>query len=351
MSGGVDSSVAAVLMQQKGFDCLGVTMKLYDGTDEQPQSKTCCSLNDVQDARQVAYSLGIPFYVFNFTKDFEEQVIRRFISCYEQGKTPNPCIDCNRYIKFDRLIQRAMQLGYDYVVTGHYAQIEYRPQDGRYLLKKGKDPGKDQSYVLFHMTQHQLAHTLLPLGGMDKSEVRKIALANNLINAKKQDSQDICFVPDGNYARFIEDHSGLVYPEGQFLDENGKPLGKHKGIVHYTIGQRKGLNLSSCHPLYVKEIDVKANAITLSRNQSLLSDSFVVSDLNWIAISELSQPMKVLVKTRYHQPEQPATVLPAQDGTVTVMLDQPMRAITPGQAAVFYSHDVVVGGGTILPKG
>ena len=245
MSGGVDSSVAAYLMKEQGFDCTGITMKLFDNEDIGISSeKTCCSLEDVEDARSVASSLGIPFHVFNFSDDFNEQVIDRFIEAYEKGETPNPCIDCNRYMKFEKLMTRAKQLGVDYVVTGHYARIEYDEQHGRYLLKKGVDEAKDQSYALYTMTQDQLSHTLFPLGGLKKDEIREIAMSKGFINAKKRDSQDICFVRDGDYAGFIKQHTGKVYEAGNFIDSDGNVLGRHNGLIRYTIGQRKGIGLS-----------------------------------------------------------------------------------------------------------
>ncbi len=343
----MDSSVAALLMQQQGFDCIGVTMKLYDGYDtDAVQGKTCCSLNDVQDARSVAFSIGMPFYVFNFTQDFHTQVIDRFIASYEKGLTPNPCIDCNRYIKFDRLIQRALQMGFDYVVTGHYAQVAKDPTTGRTLLKKGVDPTKDQSYVLFHMTQHQLSHLLLPLGSLPKTEVRRLASEFGFINAEKHDSQDICFVPDGDYAAFIEKTTGKQYNSGRFIDEDGNTLGTHKGLIHYTIGQRKGLGLSLPRPLYVADKNIAENTVLLAENKELYRSSFLVDDCNWISIPELTAPMQANVKARYRHQEQPATITPQENG-VLVNFEQPQRAITPGQAAVFYDGDTVIGGGTI----
>ena len=256
MSGGVDSSVAAFFIKEKGFECMGVTMKLYDNEDIGiSREKTCCSLDDIEDARSVARRLGMPYYVFNFKDEFEEKVIDKFIQTYEQGGTPNPCIDCNRYLKFEKLMQRMAELKYDYVVTGHYADVEEK--GGRYYLKKGKDLSKDQSYVLYSLTQEQLAHTLFPLGQYSKDEIREIAEREGFINARKHDSQDICFVPDGDYAKFIEQHKGVKYQSGNFIDINGKVLGKHSGIIRYTIGQRKGLGLAAGHPVYVISKDLK----------------------------------------------------------------------------------------------
>ena len=245
MSGGVDSSVAAYLMRKQGYECIGATMKLYHNEDICiPKDHSCCSLDDVEDARAVAASMDIPYYVFNFSERFKEEVMDKFVHCYECGITPNPCIDCNRYLKFEYLYNRAKELGYDYVVTGHYAQIKYDASIDRYLLSKAVDVSKDQSYVLYSLTQEQLAHTQFPLGCMPKSKTREIAEQQGFINAKKHDSQDICFVQNGNYAEFIEDYTKKTYPEGNFVDVHGNILGRHKGIIRYTIGQRKGLGLS-----------------------------------------------------------------------------------------------------------
>lgn len=252
MSGGVDSSVAAFLIKQQGYDPTGITLKLFNNEDIGiSREKTCCSLEDVEDARSVAYRLGIPYYVYNFTDRFKNNVIDRFINAYMSGLTPNPCIDCNRYIKFEQLMLRAMQLDFDFVVTGHYAIIENDAASGRYLLKKAVDETKDQSYVLYTMTQKQLAMTLFPLGHLRKSEVRRIAESNGFINARKHDSQDICFVRDGDYAGFIEGYTGQSFASGSFVNKNGNVLGTHNGIIRYTIGQRKGLGISSSEPMYV----------------------------------------------------------------------------------------------------
>ena len=282
MSGGVDSSVAAFLMKEQGCECIGATMKLFHNEDiGVSRTKTCCSLEDVEDARLVALHLGIPYYVFNFSDDFKGQVIDRFISSYERGATPNPCIDCNRYLKFERLYERARILGCDAIVTGHYARIEQ--ENGRWLLKKSLDESKDQSYVLYSLTQDQLAHTRLPLGAMHKSETRRIAEEQGFYNANKPDSQDICFVPDGDYAGFIARYTGRDCPAGDFVDESGRVLGRHKGIVHYTVGQRKGLGIAADAPLYVKRIDAAENRVVLSGNDALFSRELMANDFNWIA--------------------------------------------------------------------
>ena len=272
MSGGVDSSVAALLMQQKGYACTGVTMKLFE--NEQAgikREKTCCSLDDVEDARSVAYRLHMPYYVFNFTANFEEEVMDRFVDAYAHGCTPNPCIDCNRYLKFQRLYQRMQELQMDTIVTGHYARVAYDADQKRWLLKKGLDVSKDQSYVLFNLTQEQLAHTCFPVGELTKDQVRHLAEENGFLNADKPDSQDICFVPDGDYAGFIERHTGDSAKPGDFLDLQGNVIGKHRGIIHYTIGQRRGLGIAAAHPLYVCRIDPVRNTVTLGESSALFA--------------------------------------------------------------------------------
>ena len=349
MSGGVDSSVAALLMQQKGYECGGATMKLF--VNEQAgvkREKTCCSLDDVEDARSVAYRLHMPYYVFNFTANFEKEVMDRFVCAYEKGWTPNPCIDCNRYLKFEKLYLRMQEMQMDTIVTGHYARVVYDEASGRYLLKKGLDEGKDQSYVLYNLTQEQLAHVRLPLGGLHKAEVREIAEKQHFINARKHDSQDICFVPDGDYARFMEDFTGRHYPAGDFLDENGKKVGTHNGAVRYTIGQRKGLGLAMGAPVYVCAKDMQANTVTVGPEENLFDRIVYADEVNWIAIPELTAPLRVTARTRYHQTEQAATVYPAGEGQFRLEFDQPQRAPTPGQAVVLYQGDVVLGGGTIV---
>lgn len=347
MSGGVDSSLAAKLLKDAGYDCIGCTMKLYDNGDIGiSRQHTCCSLDDVEDARSVAHIIGIPYYVFNFKDGFRESVINRFVDAYEAGRTPNPCIDCNRYMKFDKLFERARVLGCEYVVTGHYARIEVH--DGQYYLKKALDETKDQSYVLYAMTQEQLRHTLFPLGNMRKSEVRQLAEANSFINAAKPDSQDICFVPDGDYAAFLERQTGKHYPQGDFVDRAGNVLGIHQGIVHYTIGQRKGLGIALGKPLYVNKIDTRKNTVTLSEEHDLYSDTLTATEFNWISGQAPRAGIKCMSKIRYRQKEQCATAYPQSDGTVKVVFEQPQRAITPGQAVVLYDGDLVLGGGCIM---
>lgn len=347
MSGGVDSSVAAYLMQQAGYDCMGVTMKLYENEDAGvPRGHTCCTLDDVEDARRVAYALGMPYYVFNYKDAFREQVMARFAAAYQHGATPNPCLDCNRYLKFGLLETRARALGCDVLATGHYARVEQLP-DGRYTLKKAVDTTKDQSYVLAWLTQEQLAHTRFPLGGLHKTEAREIAEAHGFCNAHKHDSQDICFVPDGNYAKFIEQHACKTYPEGDFVDVHGNVLGRHKGIIRYTIGQRKGLGLALKEPMYVMDVDIEKNQVVLGRNEDLFSKRLVADDVNLISIGHIDTPIRVTAKVRYRHTEAPATVNPLPDGKIEVIFNEPQRAITKGQAVVLYDGDIVVGGGTI----
>lgn len=344
MSGGVDSSVAAWLMLEAGYDCIGSTMRLYDGKNE---DSTCCGLDDVEDARSVAHRLGIPHYVFNFKQDFDEHVIQKFVRCYECGATPNPCIDCNRHLKFDRLLRRALELGYDYVVSGHYAQVRQDPDSGRYLLYKAADRAKDQTYFLACLSQEQLAHIQFPLGGLTKPEVRKIAEQHGFVNARKRDSQDICFVPDGDYAAFLERYTGKKYPAGDYLDLNGNVVGRHRGAVCYTKGQRKGLGLAMGTPVYVCGKDMEKNTVTVGPNEALFSPALRANDWCWFPFPALTEPMRVTAKTRHSQTEQAATVYPEENGFARVEFDAPQRAVTPGQAVVLYDGDMVVGGGTI----
>jgi tRNA-specific 2-thiouridylase len=355
MSGGVDSSVAAWLMQEQGAECIGITLKLFANDDiEKPAPsvagtathKGCCSLEDINDARAVAYRLGMPHYVLNFADDFQDKVIRRFIDIYGEGGTPNPCIDCNRFIKFSRLLERARQLDFDTIVTGHYARIEQT--GGRFLLKKALDAKKDQSYVLYAMTQDQLANTQFPLGELTKPQVRGIAEAQGFVNAKKHDSQDICFVPDRDYGGFIETYTGKAAEGGDILSEDGRILGRHRGIIRYTIGQRRGLGIALNEPVYVKAKSAVDNTVTLGAEESLYAKALEAADLNLIAQARLERPLRVSVKTRYLQTEQWATAEQTGEDRLRVEFDKPQRAITRGQAVVLYDGDVVVGGGTIL---
>lgn len=347
MSGGVDSSVAAYLMQQAGYACMGATMRLYENEDAGlPRGSTCCALDDVEDARRVAYTLGMPHYVFNYKDAFREQVMARFAAAYQRGATPNPCLDCNRYLKFGLLESRARALGCDVLATGHYARIEQLP-DGRWTLRKAVDASKDQSYVLAWLTQEQLAHTRFPLGGLRKSEARAIAEANGFCNAHKHDSQDICFVQNGSYADFIEQYTGKTYPPGDFVDTDGNVLGQHRGVIRYTIGQRKGLGLALPAPLYVKSVDIEKNTVTLSPESELFKKELTASGINLISVAEIKEPMHIKAKVRYRQPEQWATVTQTGPDSLKVVFDEPQRAITCGQSVVLYDGDRVLGGGTI----
>lgn len=346
MSGGVDSSVAAYLLLQQGFQVTGATMKLFDNQAIGAEGESsCCSLSDVEDARRVAYALGIPHHVFNFSEDFRTQVMDRFARCYQQGLTPNPCIDCNRYLKFQRMLRRARELEIWYVATGHYAR---RAWDGeRWLLKKGLDADKDQSYFLYHMSQTYLEHFQLPLGELTKAQVREIAAEQGFGNARKKDSQDICFVPDGDYGAFLDRYTGQVSHNGNYVNANGEVLGTHRGHTHYTIGQRKGLELAMGHRVYVTGKDVERNLVYIGENEDLFSSGLEANDLNLIACDAISAPLRCTAKIRHSRHEAAATVEQTGEDTLQVRFDQPQRAIAPGQAVVLYDGDVVIGGGTI----
>lgn len=345
MSGGVDSSAAAAMMVQAGYECVGVTMKLNNYQDEQAEG--CCTLSDTEDAAGVARKLGMKYYVFNFTEDFASQVIDRFVAGYEAGRTPNPCIDCNRYMKFDKLYQRAKLLDCDKIVTGHYARVVFDDESGRWQLRRAANPAKDQTYVLYFLTQQQLAHTVFPLGAFaSKEEVRAYAAALGFGNAGKRDSQDICFVPDGDYGGFLERYTGKKYPEGDFLDLAGQVVGRHKGVVRYTIGQRKGLGLSMNRPVYVCDKSVADNTVTVGDERDLYTDALTAGEFNWI-IAPPAGEIRAQVKTRYSAKPAAATARILPDGRVRVAFDTPQRAVTRGQAAVLYDGDLVLGGGTI----
>jgi tRNA-specific 2-thiouridylase len=335
MSGGVDSSVAAHLMQQTHV-CTGATMELFGDASE-----------SIADARAVAEKLGIDFMTMDLRKEFDEKVIQSFIAAYEAGLTPNPCIRCNHTLKFGILLDKALEAGFSCIATGHYAQIRQDTATGRYLMYRAKDQKKDQTYFLAGLNQHQLAHTHFPLGGLSKEEARAIAEENGFINARKRDSQDICFVPDGDYVAFMQRHTRKTYSHGNYLDLDGKILGKHKGAVCYTIGQRKGLGIALGAPAYVCRKDMHNNTVTLGPNEVLFSNALRAKEFNWIPFPALSEPMSVTAKIRHSQFDQPATVYPEEDGSVRVVFDQPQRAISPGQAVVLYSGDLVIGGGTI----
>ncbi len=324
------------------MECAGATMQLLDREDG------CMSSRDVQDARAAAQRLGIPHYVFPLAETFQEKVIRRFTESYEKGKTPNPCIDCNRFLKFGAMMEKMEELGMDHLVTGHYARVEFDGKSGRFLLKKAVDASKDQSYVLYSLTQAQLRHIRFPLGVYRKSEIREIAEKYGFLNAGKKDSQDICFVPDGDYAGFIERTTGKVPVPGEFTDAQGNVLGMHRGIVHYTIGQRRGLGVAAGYPLYVRSMDPEKNRVILGTGEELYTDTLTAADVNLIAVPEMGEPRRVLAKIRYRHMEQPATAFLDGDGILHVQFDQPQRSVTPGQAVVLYDGDTVLGGGTIL---
>lgn len=345
MSGGVDSSVAALLIKQQGFESVGITMKLH-AECMNDEENTCCSEKDIADAKAVCDTLSIPYSVVNFSDCFDTEVIKRFIEAYENGATPNPCIDCNRYIKFRRLMDKMFELDMDFVVTGHYARVEYDSASGRYLLKKAVDLSKDQSYVLYSLSQEQLSHTLFPLGNLTKAQAREIAESHQFINSHKKDSQDICFVTDGNYSDFIRNYTGKNYPTGDFVDLQGNVLGKHKGIINYTIGQRKGLGLALPAPMYVCKKDLTNNKVILCSNDELFSKELYATNINLISCEKINEPMRVKAKVRYNQTEQPATVTQLND-KLHIVFDEPQRAISKGQAVVLYDGDIVVGGGTI----
>ncbi|MCX8130694.1 MAG: tRNA 2-thiouridine(34) synthase MnmA [Clostridia bacterium] len=349
MSGGVDSSVAAAVLLEKGYDVIGVTMQIWPDMDEERQKTEggCCSLSAVDDARRVANKLGIPYYVMNFKEVFEKKVINYFKDEYLKGRTPNPCIACNRHVKFDAMLKKAASMGIDYIATGHYAKIEYDDNKGRYLLRKSVTDKKDQTYALYTLTQEQLSRTLMPIGDYSKERVREIAKEIGLTVATKPDSQEICFVEDNDYGRFISENTDCKIVPGNFVDTKGNILGKHKGIVHYTIGQRKGLGIALGKPMFVVEINIQTNNVVLGDESEVFSRSLTASDLNFITIDHLDNEMKVKAKIRYSAKEADAIIYPYKDNKAKVVFENPVRAITPGQAVVFYDDDTVVGGGTI----
>lgn len=356
MSGGVDSSVAVYLMQQKGYECVGATMRLYEGqpntenpaSGESAEDAVCGSNSAVRDAEAVAKHFGIPFHAYDYREDFKNEVICRFIDTYIEGGTPNPCVECNRYMKFGRLMDKMREEGCDCVVTGHYVRVVYDEARGQFVLKKGLDETKDQSYVLYNLTKEQLAHCYFPLGEYSKDEIRRIAEEMGLFNAKKKDSQDICFVPDGDYASFIEDYTGQSFEEGNFVNREGKVLGRHKGMIRYTIGQRKGLGLALQEPVYVYEKRMDTNEVVLCRNEELFGTTLEACDMNWIVEPEEGQIVKCKAKVRYKQKEAEASVECLGDNKVKVTFTEPQRGITAGQSVVFYEGDTVLGGGRIL---
>ncbi|MCX7883918.1 MAG: tRNA 2-thiouridine(34) synthase MnmA [Caloramator sp.] len=347
MSGGVDSSVAAYLLLKAGYDVIGITMQVWPYNKEfEEREGGCCSLSAVNDARKVADALSIPYYVMNFKEVFEKKVIQNFVDEYLLGRTPNPCIACNKYIKFDEFLNKAHKLGADYIATGHYAKIEKDEDKNRYLLIRSNDALKDQTYVLYNMTQNQLKHTLMPLGGYTKDKVREIAQKIGLSVAKKPDSEEICFIPDNDYGKFIKERAPEKVIPGNFVNREGKVLGKHKGIANYTIGQRKGLGIALGRPVYVVDIIPERNEVVLGEEEEIFKSRLYATDINLIPFDKLERDMRVTAKIRYTAKETPATIYPYKDGIV-VEFDNPVRAITKGQSVVFYDDDIVVGGGII----
>jgi tRNA-uridine 2-sulfurtransferase len=347
MSGGVDSSAAAALLQEQGYDLVGVTLKLWPQDCISRAEDKCCGPQAVMDARAVCHKLGIPFYLIDEAEEFQQQVIHYFAEEYKAGRTPNPCVMCNEKLKFGTLLRRARQLGADYIATGHYARIEKNPGGGRTLLKRGRDPRKDQSYFLFSLRQDQLAHSLFPLGELSKTESREVARASQLKTAEKEESMEICFVPDNDYAGFLQKTKLVEKQRGEIVNLHGQVLGHHDGIAFYTIGQRRGLQVSSPKPLYVVDLDAASNRVIVGPDSALERDELQVRNCNWIPFDIPPAELEVTAKIRYNHPGAAATVLPTTNGTAMVKLRQPQRAITPGQACVFYQDDVVVGGGWI----
>ncbi|HIU64492.1 MAG TPA: tRNA 2-thiouridine(34) synthase MnmA, partial [Candidatus Avacidaminococcus intestinavium] len=351
MSGGVDSSAVAVLLREEGYDVVGVTCRMFVNEEIGIVGESrCCSLADIEDARLASRKIGAPHYTYNMGESFKQTVIEPFVADYEAGRTPNPCINCNKYVKFPELLQRALLLGMDYLATGHYAKVYFDEQRNRWLLARAEDLSKDQTYMLYALTQHELSHLLFPLGNLQKTQVRQKATSAGLINADKPDSQDICFVPDGNYAGFIEFYRKESAKPGNFVLADGTVIGKHKGLIHYTVGQRKGLGIAYAYPLYVLAKDAKQNTVIVGPDSELYQSSFFVTDCNLIAVEKLEQPLEITCKTRYRMNAMPAVIEPVADDKIKVTFIEPQRAITPGQAAVFYDGDIVIGGGTILEK-
>ena len=349
LSGGVDSSVAAYLLKQAGHEVIGVTMQIWQEEENSIQEENggCCGLSAVEDARRVAQMLEIPYYVMNFRQEFKKAVIDYFVAEYMEGRTPNPCIACNRYVKCESLYHRARAIGADGIATGHYSRI-VKLENGRYALQKSITDAKDQTYALYNLTQEQLEHTLMPVGAYSKEEIRKLAEEIGLLVANKPDSMEICFVPDNDYAGFIEEYTGREFSEGNFVNTAGEVLGKHKGIIHYTVGQRKGLGIALGARTFVKEIRPETNEVVLASNEELFSDVLYASRINFMSIETLQQPMEVMAKIRYNHKGAKATIELVEEDVVKVTFAEPQRAITPGQAVVWYDGDIVVGGGTIL---
>lgn len=349
MSGGVDSSVAAYLLKQQGYEVIGVTMQIWQDEEkvQQEENGGCCGLSAVDDARRVAAQLGIPYYVMNFKKEFKENVMDYFVDEYLHGRTPNPCIACNRYVKWESLLKRSLDIGADYIATGHYASVTQLP-NGRYALKKSKTDAKDQTYALYNLTQEQLSRTLMPCGAYEKDEIRKIAEKIGLRVAHKPDSQEICFIPDDDYAGFIEESIGKKLPEGNFVTADGTVLGRHKGIIHYTVGQRKGLELPMGRRVFVTSLRPETNEVVIGETEDVFGTVLYADRMNWMGMECPAEPIEVTAKIRYNHKGARCIVEPLTDGTVKCTFPEPVRAITPGQAVVFYDGDIVLGGGTII---
>lgn len=348
MSGGVDSSVAAYLLKEQGYDVIGVTMQIWQDEEQvmQEENGGCCGLSAVDDARRVAAALEIPYYVMNFKKEFKEHVIDYFVEEYQNGRTPNPCIACNRYVKWESLLQRSLSIGAEYIATGHYARV-VQLENGRYTLRRSATLAKDQTYALYNLTQDQLKRTLMPVGEYTKEEVRSIAEKINLRIASKPDSQDICFVPDGDYASYIEEEAGVKVPEGNFVLTDGTVLGRHKGITHYTVGQRKGLGLALGYPAFVLEIRPETNEVVIGTKEESMTTQLVARNLNFMSIEDLTEPLHVFTKIRYNHRGAWCTIEKTGEDEILCTFDEPQRAVTPGQAVVFYDGEYVLGGGTI----
>ncbi|MCM1106907.1 MAG: tRNA 2-thiouridine(34) synthase MnmA [Blautia sp.] len=349
MSGGVDSSVAAYLLKEQGYEVIGVTMQIWQDEDmsEQSENGGCCGLSAVEDARRVADTLGIPHYVMNFKTEFRENVIAYFLREYQRGYTPNPCNACNRYVKWEALLNRSMEIGAEYLATGHYARVKKLP-NGRFTVQKSVTAKKDQTYALYNLTQRQLSHTLMPVGDYEKEEIRQLAEQLGLLVARKQDSQDICFVPDHDYAAFIRRETGRESEPGNFVDEAGRVLGQHRGLICYTVGQRKGLGISAETPLFVKELKPETNEVVLCRSEGLFARECMVEDVNYMAGEKLTEPRRAVGKIRYSHAGAPCVLCPEGEGKIRCVFDEPQRAMTPGQAAVFYQEDFILCGGSIV---